>query len=76
MGIVGTQKSKGGFGMIQDSIEQLEHDIEITLAFLSCDLSKKQWSFYVGQYHALCIKWHRMKGQHPVVTHGKSDYII
>ncbi|MFV0313452.1 MAG: hypothetical protein ACK5KN_17645 [Dysgonomonas sp.] len=62
--------------MGQQSIEQLEQDIEITLTFLYGKLTMKQWDFYVRQYHALCIKWHQMRGEQPIVMHGKSDYII
>ncbi|MBB4034865.1 hypothetical protein GGR21_000752 [Dysgonomonas hofstadii] len=62
--------------MKQQSLEQLEHDIEITLAFLFGDLTMKQWSYYVGRYHALCIKRAQMKGERPSVTEGKTDYII
>ena len=58
------------------SIEQIEHDIEITLAFLYGELTKQQWDFYVRQFHALNIKLSQMKGEHPAVKHGKTDYII
>jgi hypothetical protein len=34
------------------------------------------WTTVVSQYHALCIKWHQMRGEQPAVTHGKPDYII
>lgn len=62
--------------MGQLSIEKLEHDIEITLAFLRDDLTKKQWDFYIRQYHALCIKWCQMRGERPCANYNRSEYII
>lgn len=62
--------------MAQQSIEQLEQDIEITLALLHADLNRKQWNFYIGQYHALCIRYLNMTGEPIITTPGKNDYII
>ena len=74
MGIVGTQKSNNG--MKQQSIEQLEHDIEITLAFLSGDLTMKQWTYYINKYNALSIKLCQMKGERPMESYSNPNYII
>lgn len=62
--------------MKRQSIEQLEHDIEITWAFLFCDLTMKQWTYYISKYHALNIKLSQMKGERVSASYSKSDYII
>lgn len=53
--------------MKQQSIEQIEFDIEITHARLQDTLTIKQWEFYVRQYHALYIRYLQMKGE-PIIT--------
>lgn len=58
------------------SIDKLENDIKMTLAFLYTDLTMKEWAFYISQYHALCIRLSILEGEKPTVTHSKSDYII
>ena len=54
--------------MGNSTIEQIEFDIEITLARLhDTTLTMKQWEFYIRQYHALIIKYLHQKGE-PIIT--------
>lgn len=62
--------------MRQRTVEQVENDIEIVLAFLSADLDFKNWTRYVSQYHVLSIELCNVKGESPIVYEGKTDYII
>lgn len=61
--------------MAQQSIEQLEQDIEITLAFLYGDLNLKDWTFYIRRYHSLYIQYLQMKGE-PIVTDNSNHQIL
>lgn len=61
--------------MAQQSIEKIEQDIELTLAFLHGDLNRTDWTRYIRQYHALYIRYLQMKGE-PIVTDNSNYQII
>lgn len=58
------------------SIGELEEDIALCVELISAGLPKDQWSFIVSRYHSLNIQLCHMKGERPIVTTYKSDYII
>lgn len=53
--------------MKEPTLERLEQDIELTLAFLLCPLDLKNWSYYIRQYNYLIIKYLHGKGE-PIIT--------
>ncbi len=60
----------------QQTIKDIEMQIDHILFLLNFGMGMERWTMLVSKYHALCIKWHQMRGEQPIVMHGKSDYII